>query len=75
MTTPRKRRRPTWQDPRRIRRLAVILLMAQGEALTERYAAAHLDRVAALNEQEPEEWMRALAAAEYYLRELGRTRT
>lgn len=57
---------------RRIRRLAVILQMAQHEAIDERYPAEKIDRLAELDEeQEPEEWQKAVAAAAYYLREIG----
>lgn len=69
----RRSTRRTWQDPRRVRRMAVVLLMPSGDALTVRCPAARMDRLAKLNaEQEPEEWAHAIAEAEYYLRELGR---
>lgn len=59
---------------RKIRRLAVILQMAHGEAIEDRCNAEKLDRLAELDEQqEPKEWQKAVAAAVYYLREIGRT--
>lgn len=72
MTAPRKRR-PTWQDPRRVRRMAVLLIHPLRISLM---SASSLDQWATTyGAESSEEWGAALLAAEHYLRELGRTRT
>ncbi|MHB9005130.1 MAG: DUF433 domain-containing protein [Coriobacteriia bacterium] len=68
----RKRRRHSWQDERRVRRMAVLLLcQLRPEGL---YEAKMLDDLADSVDDHPD-WQVWLKAAAHYLRELGRTRT
>ena len=71
MSATRKRRH-TWQDPRRVRRMAVLLLEPASAAVC--WTAAELDEMAMKWRNLPA-WESYLKAAEHYLRELGRTRT
>jgi len=65
--------RPTWQDPRRVRRMAVLLcIQFDGTAFT---AKALDEQGEIIAEFEATRWANALAAASHYLRELGRTKT